>query len=116
MRLRAYDWPGNIRELENVIERAVITSKDGRTLNLDRALPDEGGGARQTPVTPEPHYGPERILTSSEMNELERKNILRALNAACWKVSGREGAAERLGLKPSTLASRMRALGIERPH
>jgi PAS domain S-box-containing protein len=115
VKLKAYDWPGNIRELENVIERAVITSKDGRTLNLDRALPNVGSGSVQPPVSTEQHPVPERILTATEMNELERKNILRALEAAHWKVSGSDGAAERLGLHPSTLSSRMRALGISRP-
>jgi PAS domain S-box-containing protein len=115
VRLKSYDWPGNIRELENVIERAVITSKDGRTLNLDRALPEAASGSRQPPVSTEPNHEPERILTSTEMNELERKNILRALDATSWRVSGSDGAAERLGLHPSTLSSRMRALGIERP-
>ena len=115
VRLRGYDWPGNIRELENVIERAVITSKDGRTLNLDRALPELANESSHAPLSAEPSPEPVRILTSTEMNELERRNILRALEAANWKVSGSDGAAERLGLHPSTLSSRMRALGIERP-
>ena len=114
-KLKAYDWPGNIRELENVIERGVITSKDGRRLNLDRALPQEAGEAHQHSASPDSNFEPERILTSTEMNALERNNIIRALDAANWKISGNEGAAERLGLHPSTLSSRMRALHIQRP-
>ena len=114
-RLKNYDWPGNIRELENVIERAVITSKDGRTLNLDRALPVDSSGLIQTPMNLEQLHAPEHILTSTEMIELERQNIIRALDAARWKVSGKDGAAERLGLHPSTLSSRMRTLRIKRP-
>ena len=98
-----------------MIERAVITSKDGRTLNLDRALPDETSGSHQSPVNTDTNQMPEHILTSTEMNEFERRNIIRALDAANWKVSGRDGAAERLGLHPSTLSSRMRILGIKRP-
>ena len=115
VRLKAYDWPGNIRELENVIERAVITSKDGRRLNLDRALPQEAGGVHHNTEIPAPNFEPERIFTSTELNELERNNIIRALDAANWKISGSGGAAERLGLHPSTLSSRMRALHIQRP-
>ncbi len=109
-RLRRYDWPGNVRELQNVIERAWITSPDGRRLNLERALPRAAGDAA---APPDP--GTDRVLTAGEMAALERANLLRALDAAGWKVSGPGGAAERLGLPPNTLASRMKALGIERP-
>ncbi len=109
-RLKRYDWPGNVRELQNVIERAWITSVDGRRLNLERALPRAVGEAA---VPPDP--AEDRVLTAPEMEALERANIRRALDAAGWKVSGPGGAAERLALKPNTLASRMKALGIERP-
>jgi formate hydrogenlyase transcriptional activator len=109
--LRRYDWPGNVRELENVIERALLTSTDSRTLNLRRALPD--AAARPEASGPLTTY--DRVLTAAELQELERANLLRALQEAAWKVSGPGGAAERLGLNPNTLASRMRALGIERP-
>jgi PAS domain S-box-containing protein len=108
-KLRRYDWPGNVRELENVIERGFITSKDGRSLDLDRALPESVSSADTTPPKQE------RILTVTEMQDLERANLVRALEAARWKISGPEGAAERLGLNPNTLSSRMRSLGIERP-
>jgi len=110
-RLVRYDWPGNVRELENVIERGFLTSQDGRRLNLERALPESEARAGSTPVEPSPG----RILTATELRDLERANFVAALEAADWKVSGASGAAELLGLNPNTLASRMRALGIERP-
>jgi len=109
-RLLAYDWPGNVRELANVIERAVITSRDGR-LDLERAIPESS-----LPPAPASVSGaPEVIRTAQELGELERQNLLRALDAAGWRVAGPQGAAARLGMKPSTLASRIKALGLERP-
>ncbi len=115
-RLRAYHWPGNVRELQNVMERAVITSRDGR-LNLERALPDEvATAAAETAPAADAAASPDaHIYTAAEWQELERHNILGALRACGGKVAGRAGAAARLGLKPSTLASRMKALGISRP-
>jgi PAS domain S-box-containing protein len=116
-RLLAYDWPGNVRELQNVIERALITSPDGRRLDLDRALPQgtaSPAGAETASRAVDPP-GEKRILTAAELRDLERDNLLRALKAAGWKVSGPGGAAERLGMKPNTLGSRMKALGIRRP-
>ena len=108
-RLRAYDWPGNVRELQNVIERAFITSLDGKTLNLDRALPD----VESTSISaPRVDSDENRVLTAKELKDLERKNIETALIAAKGRVSGPGGAAELLGLNANTLASRMRALGI----
>jgi PAS domain S-box-containing protein len=115
-RLRGYLWPGNVRELQNVIERAVITSRDGH-LNLDRALPDTTSDrnrdveAQQT-MTEEVS---ERILQLRELQQLERKNILRALQSTAWRVAGKDGAATLLGMNPSTLNSRIRALRIARP-
>jgi PAS domain S-box-containing protein len=106
-RLRAYDWPGNVRELQNVIERAVITARNGR-VNLDRALPE--GAA----VTPPPVQPTGEVLTVTELLQLERQNSQRALESCGWKVAGADGAAARLGMKPSTLSSRMKALRIER--
>ncbi|MEX5212933.1 MAG: sigma 54-interacting transcriptional regulator [Nitrospiraceae bacterium] len=111
--LKAYSWPGNVRELQNVIERAVITACDGR-LNLERALPL----AAPSPVDELPARGDESrfpIRTMKELVEIERGTILRALETADWKVSGDKGAARLLGMNPSTLASRMKALGIVRP-
>ena len=113
-KLRRYDWPGNVRELQNVIERAFVTGQAGR-LNLARALPDlpTGGATGPTVVAPTPDDGV--ILTATEMQELERRNVLRALESCRWKISGTGGAAERLGVKANTLSSRMKSLGIERP-
>lgn len=111
-RLTAYNWPGNVRELQNVIERAVITATEGR-LNLDRALP-EASPSNTAPVHAEA-ASPGAIRTAKELEQLERANILRALEAAKWKVSGGQGAASLLGMNPSTLSSRMKALKIQKP-
>ncbi|NIR45362.1 MAG: PAS domain S-box protein [Gemmatimonadetes bacterium] len=112
-RLRSYPWPGNVRELENVIERAVITSRDGR-LDLDATLPATDDSALRRTTVPDPLHPPS-VLTERELKRLERNNILRALEATDWRVSGNQGAARLLGLKPSTLSSRMKSLGIQRP-
>jgi transcriptional regulator with GAF, ATPase, and Fis domain len=111
-RLKGYHWPGNVRELRNVIERAVITATDGR-LNLDRALPEEASTEHSS--LGESFSKSDRIRTAREFEELERTNILRALEAAGWKVSGERGAAKLLGINASTLSSRMKALKIEKP-
>ena len=108
MRLLTYPWPGNVRELQNVIERAAITSVDGY-LNLDRALPEVASTELQTATDST------AIRTADEMLELEKINILRALQASDWRVSGAGGAAGMLGINPSTLSSRMKSLGISRP-
>jgi transcriptional regulator with GAF, ATPase, and Fis domain len=108
-RLKRYEWPGNVRELQNVIERAAITSRDGR-LNLDRALPE---AARET--GPRDEAAPGAVKTVREMESFERGNILLALEASGWKISGDRGAASLLEMNASTLTSRMKALGISRP-
>jgi PAS domain S-box-containing protein len=110
-RLQAYNWPGNVRELQNVIERAVITSRDGR-LDLDRALPESVHAMTAAPATG--NGANRRIRTVKELEELERQNIIAALESAEWKVAGESGAAQLLGVKPTTLSSRMKTLGIER--
>ena len=111
-RLLAYNWPGNIRELQNVIERAIITARDGQ-LNLDRALP-EIGNLKDREINFEGEKESHKIRTLQELQELERKNILRALQATDWKVSGKDGAAVILGMNSSTLSARIRALEIKR--
>ncbi len=110
--LQRYDWPGNIRELQNVIERAVITANAGR-LCFDlptEAQTNSSSSAKTSPSTEEP-----TILTDAEMRLRERENIFAALKQTKWKLSGDYGAAELLGIKPTTLASRMKKMGIERP-
>ncbi len=110
-RLEAYRWPGNVRELQNIIERAVITSHDGK-LNLDRALPETinlNADALNVPQAPA-----QRLLRAKDIEDLERQNLIFALEACNWKIAGANGTAELLGIKPTTLSSRMKALGIER--
>ncbi len=108
--LRSYRWPGNVRELENIIERAVIAS-DGTRLNLMRALPT----ADSPLVASSAALDISTVYTAEQMVELEKRNILAALNATGWRVAGDQGAAQLLGMSPSTLSSRMKSLGISRP-
>jgi PAS domain S-box-containing protein len=110
--LQEYDWPGNVRELKNVIERAVILSP-GNVLRLDLSMPH----IRETrPLEIAP--AAQRItgiLTEKEMREYQKQNLIAALKESKWRVSGPDGAAELLGVKPTTLADRVRAFGIKRP-
>ncbi|TPQ31985.1 histidine kinase [Bradyrhizobium guangdongense] len=108
-RLMRYDWPGNVRELQNVIERAAILAQNGR-LRID--LPDASGvqltqGAARQKVDARP-----AVMTAAEMRDHERTNILAALDACAGKVFGPGGAAEMLDIKPTTLASRIKTLGL----
>jgi formate hydrogenlyase transcriptional activator len=96
--LQAWHWPGNIRELENVIERSVILSQ-GRELQVPVSELRER--AQAIPSGPLP-----------TLEQAEREHILKALGEAGGKVGGRNGAAARLGLKRTTLQSRMARLGI----
>jgi PAS domain S-box-containing protein len=112
-----YRWPGNVRELQNVIERALITSADSRTLNLERALPEESKRPSESDIRqPVARNAGDGILTARDLQDLERASIERALTMAMWKVSGPGGAAEILGMIPSTLASRIKSLGITKQH
>jgi len=97
--LQAYSWPGNIRELENIIERAVIISQGSR-LDPGEWLPKPSATLRTS-----------RIPT---LEEFEREHIISVLETAGWRVSGEKGAAKLLGMKPTTLEARMKKLGIER--
>ena len=109
-RLQRYDWPGNIRELQNVIERAVILSK-GVRLPLDVALRPIAG-ATVEPASPSGSPSDDVVLTDREFRDRERANVMRALERSGGRVYGRGGAAELLELNPATLASRLRALKI----
>ncbi|RPI33896.1 MAG: sigma-54-dependent Fis family transcriptional regulator, partial [Nitrospiraceae bacterium] len=93
--LQAYPWPGNVRELRNVTERAMIITT-GPVLHLDVPKSAQSGAEQGT------------------LEEVEKRHILEALNTTGWRVSGKGGAAEILGLNPKTLASRMQRLGIQR--
>ncbi|MGH0031647.1 MAG: sigma 54-interacting transcriptional regulator [Myxococcota bacterium] len=108
--LQRYAWPGNVRELQNVIERAVITAKNGR-LRLDlpagARAPDAVEGASAAP-------GAGGILTEEALRDLERENLRAAMEQAGGKIYGAGGAAELLGMKPTTLASRLERLGLKR--
>ncbi len=108
-RLSRYDWPGNVRELQNVIERAVILAQNGR-LRID--LPDSAGPQASPGARAKTETRP-AVMTSGELRDHERNNILAALAVTSGKVFGRHGAAELLEMKPTTLASRMKVLGIE---
>jgi transcriptional regulator with GAF, ATPase, and Fis domain len=112
--LSAYSWPGNVRELQNVIERAVITGSGGH-LNLKRALPDADAATNQSASGSSNDATEPRVRTIAEIQALERQSIELALQTSDWRVSGNGGAAELLGMKPTTLASRIKALGLQRP-
>jgi formate hydrogenlyase transcriptional activator len=121
--LTRYSWPGNIRELENVLERAVILS-NGPTLEIDPEVFSSAMAARSTdarPLTPSgaedskprsANPGPTRPLESMESSM--RNHILAALEQSGWVIDGPRGAAKILGLHPNTLRSRMKKLGIVR--
>ena len=98
--LSRYDWPGNIRELQNVIERAVIVTRGPIVQIDDSLLQAQTGSADST--------------TLQTLEDNERHHILRALNGTRWVIHGKKGAAELLGINPSTLRSRMEKLGIKR--
>lgn len=111
--LSSYNWPGNIRELKNVIERAVILTK-GQKLRLDLAMPDHIH--RDTPVN-KPSAGSieqTKLLTDADFREQEKMNMIAVLKSTNWRISGTNGAAELLGVKPSTLAYRMKVYRIDK--
>jgi len=108
-RLSRYDWPGNVRELQNVIERAAILAQNGR-LRID--LPDVPGTHSASGPGRQKAESRPVIMTSAELRDQERGNVVAALEACNGKVFGRGGAAEMLDIKPTTLASRIKALGI----
>ena len=108
--LLRYSWPGNVRELKNVIERAVILSPRN-VLRLDLSMSDPGADLGQDSSAEDLQNN---LLTETEMREFQKNNLLAALNQADWKVSGPGGAAELLGVKPTTLADRIRTFGVRR--
>ena len=94
--LQRYSWPGNIRELRNVVERAMIVSTDQ---HLTIPLPQSSAATRR----------------SLRLVDVEKEHIRGVLESTAWRIRGTGGAAERLGLKPTTLETRMAKLGITRP-
>jgi transcriptional regulator with GAF, ATPase, and Fis domain len=108
-RLCNYDWPGNVRELRNVIERAIILARGG-PLRFD--LPEKhrtvlGEKIQQTL--------PQGFLAESQLRRMERDNLWKILDSANWRIKGAGGAAELLGIKPTTLIARMKKMGLQKP-
>ena len=108
--LLGYDFPGNVRELANIIERGLVydLAQNG-ALMLE--LPDHGAPFESAPRP----KSDDEVLSERAVRELERQNLIRALEATRYRVAGKAGAAELLGLSPSTLTYRMKQLGIARP-
>jgi len=112
-RAQGYDWPGNVRELQNVVERALIVSPGGK-LTLD--LPQSSKtSAKQKVRTTQPAAAlPETVIPENEWRNRKRANVVAALRQAHFKISGTGSAADLLGINPGTLASRLKALGIDK--
>jgi formate hydrogenlyase transcriptional activator len=104
-RAREYDWPGNIRELENLVERALIMSNGG-ALDASDLLPDRAMPGRPPGVD---------TASGENLEALESAHIRRVLDTTGWMIEGERGAAVLLGLNPSTLRGRMRKLGLRKP-
>lgn len=98
--LQNYYWPGNVRELENIMERAVILSPK-RTLNIDNSFYKQGRNKAEN-------------VAANTLADIERNHILKTLEACNWRIDSKDGAAEQLGLPPSTLRGRMEKLGIKK--
>jgi transcriptional regulator with GAF, ATPase, and Fis domain len=95
--LRQYSWPGNVRELKNVVQRAIITATSHRL------------------VIPAPRTIFNATARSARLSDVERDHIRTVLESTGWRIRGSAGAADRLGLKPTTLETRMAKLGLKRP-
>lgn len=110
--LLEYGWPGNVRELQNVIERAVIMSRDGH-LQFDRLVAPLRD-PEALPTQTEPPGSPRlSFLREQDSIQLERENLLAVLQLADGRISGKGGAAELMGIRPTTLRSRLKARGIK---
>jgi PAS domain S-box-containing protein len=111
--LKKYDWPGNIRELQNVIERAMITSRSGKLLfNLPGT--EKNIRKKDLAFNSKEQNRNLSILTEEEMKLHDRQNILNALHQCGWKITGFNGAAELLGMRPTTLHSKIKKMGIKK--
>lgn len=106
--LQSYNWPGNIRELQNVMERAAITSQQGRVaIDLPLSTSTQEAIIKAETVTGE------NIIPDDEMQDRVKRNMLAALEQCDWKLFGDDGAAALLKIKPTTLASRIKRLGLK---
>jgi transcriptional regulator with GAF, ATPase, and Fis domain len=111
--LQKYAWPGNIRELRNVIERAVILAQGG-PIAFD--VPDNGASIELAAINRTSNEREEaEILTEAEIRRRECENIFVVLQKTGWKIKGADGAARLLGVKPTTLISRIKRMGLVRP-
>jgi DNA-binding NtrC family response regulator len=109
-KLQAYDWPGNIRELRNVIERAIVFAQGGvLDFDLSPSRTDLISSRPPDSDQPEPEY-----LTEAELRRRERENLFAVLKKTGWKIKGVNGAAELLGVKPTTLIARIEKMGLKR--
>ena len=111
--LQGYDWPGNVRELENVIERATILARNSRELSFNLRSAGRAKAVRAE-IAPAPTVAPATVMTQQQVRQQEIDNIMAALEKSKGKVFGAGGAAELLGMRPTTLASRLRALGVRK--
>ena len=111
--LAGYEWPGNIRELQNLIERAVILTS-GSTLEVPPTALSAGHGRAERTALNGKHHPPLAAPHGGTLEDTDRRHILAALESTGWVIGGPNGAAARLGLKRSTLQFRMRKLGISR--
>lgn len=107
IRLQAYPWPGNVRELQNVIERALITSRGTR---LQFVLPEEPEGSQDESAD----RPPAPFVTYGELRRREKENLRAALEHAGGKVYGPGGAADLLGIRPTTLYSKVKRFGLKK--
>ena len=115
VKLQSYDWPGNIRELRNVIEGATIVAR-GNALELVPDLPIAMVAPPSTPAVLEMNdtAQTEFFGTEPEIQRRERENLWIILQKTGWKIKGADGAAELLGIKPTTLISRIKKMGLTR--
>ena len=111
--LQNYDWPGNIRELRNVIERAMILAS-GVALEFDLPMTVPGAQIATTITAPGSNRSEPEFLTEPELRRREWENLLIALKKTGWRIKGANGAAELLGVKPTTLISRIKKMGVYR--
>jgi DNA-binding NtrC family response regulator len=113
VQLQGYDWPGNVRELQNRIERALILADNG-VMYLDLPAGGRPAGIAPVPPTPGALAAGVEVLSDVEFRQRERGNVLAALNKTAWKIHGPGGTAELLGLKPTTLISRIKKFGLKK--